>query len=652
MSLERKNLWSLGWHRVSLLILVIASGFLPDAAAQSDQVGGVQVTIGDAWPALVDRNFSHVRTEVENLTGSATRVRLRLATYSYEVDPGEQVVSVELEPGESRVLDWVVPVWLGSATGRLWFDVPGASRRGDLSFETRLPALSGGIDADHSIVVVSTGIVDPGYESVQSARFSNVAIEDSAEFRTPAPLTIASEFEWSRMKTSFSDAGISTDTSGLQGRPGAVTGTYAVRLRAPRALPTALEPYSGISALVLDTRALPLPGSLFRRLEDWVLAGGTLVLSGEAEAAARASTHLEQALDSRNHLVTFDQTQVLRCGFGQLVLTETTADPLAEGTGQARALWWVFERLPSFLGRGPRGKGAWRLFHPTIGDLRQQPHRPLAITLVGIVLLLGPGVMWFVRRRRQPVLLLIVLPVAGLLLTSAVGSYGVFRHGISVRESVISLTLLNQEAGLMQNFASRQLYSGLATSQAVRPSTSTLVLPRLFRERKGFMGGRMPGTFRFSNSGGRREFRGSYLPARRPVRYDAVSVRLDRQRLEIESAESGAPQAISGFETDLAQLIVRDAQGDYWSTQGSLSPGSREVLRPSGRQDAQALLKRITPGVGMPGMDELEPGSYAATLEDGVFVDDLDLRTRRIQEFHGLIGQFGGAVGGSQGGVR
>jgi hypothetical protein len=515
------------------------------------------------------------------------------------------------------------------------FTVDGARDPGRFNFEPTLPP-RGSDWIDHSLVVVTNQALAAGWTLNQSTNLSGQTLPDLAPFREPAPLSMATEFEWSRLKHDFVEAGIDESLVKLKGRPLSATGLYQVTRMTPSSLPECVEPYTGISALLLDTDSLPLPGSRMRRIEDWVLAGGTLLLAGNATEVARASTHLSTALDPRDELARFGSTSVHRCGLGQLILSEGAA-PLGKDSGQDQALWWVLERLPSFLGRGPRGDGAWRLFHPSIGNLRMQPYKPLAGTLVAIVLLLGPFALWFVRRRGQPVLLLFVLPVVGLGLTVLVGGYGVLRHGVNVRESVTSLTVLDQGAGLMQNFASRQYYAGLATGQRLRPSAWTTVLPRLYRERSG-AGFDQSGTLRFGGLTGRREFGGAYLPARQAVRHDAVSVRLDRQRLEFEGA--GAPEVRSGFESGLETLVYRDAEGAYWSAPDGLSAGGRQTLVPADADTARTLLRSITPGVGLPGLDELAPASYAAVLTDGVFADDLEMDTRLVAERHGIVGRL------------
>ena len=195
----------------------------------------------------------------------------------------------------------------------------------------------------------------------------------------------------------------------------------------------------------------------------------------------------------------------------------------------------------------------------------------------------------------------------------------------------------------MQNFASRQFYAGLATGQRLRPSPWTTVLPRLYRERSG----KSPvqsGTLRFSGGASRREFGGAYLPARQAVRHDAVSVRLDRQRLEFQG--EGAPEVRSGFESGLESLVYRDPEGAYWSAPGGLSAGGRQTLVPADADAARALLREISPGAGLPALDELAPASYVGVLNEGVFTDDLEMDTRLVAERHGIVGRLALETGG------
>ena len=637
-----RGLRSAPWLLALLLLVSGALGTRP-AAAQSASTGGVIVTADEAWPALNDRNYAYLRTQVKNDASKPRTVRMQVQLWGYGgISSEPQLEVLELGPGDTREIEWVLPQWANRDSGFVNFTVDGARDPGRFNFEPTLQP-RGSDWIDHSLVVVTGQTLAAGWSLDQSTRLSGQSLPDLLPFREPAPLSMATEFEWSRLKHDFVEAGIDESLVKLKGRPLSATGLYQVTRMSASSLPECVEPYTGISALLLDTDSLPLPGARMRRIEDWVLAGGTLLLAGDAASVARASTHLSTALDPRDELARFGRTSVHRCGLGQLILSEGAA-PLDVDSGQEEALWWVLERLPSFLGRGPRGDGAWRLFHPSIGNLRMQPYRPLAGTLVAIVLLLGPFALWFVRRRGQPVLLLFVLPVVGLGLTVLVGGYGVLRHGVSVRESVTSLTVLDQGAGLMQNFASRQFYAGLATGQRLRPSAWTTVLPRLYRERSGASYDQS-GTLRFGGLAGRREFGGAYLPARQAVRHDAVSVRLDRQRLEFEG--EGAPEVRSGFECGLEALVYRDAEGAYWSAPDGLSAGARQTLVPADAETARALLRSITPGVGLPGLDELAPASYAAVLEEGVFADDLELNTRLVAERHGIVGRLPLESGGA-----
>jgi hypothetical protein len=72
------------WLLALLLLVSSALGARP-ALAQSGSTGGVTVTADIGWPALNDRNYAYLRTQVENLVGEPRTVRMEVQLWGYGI---------------------------------------------------------------------------------------------------------------------------------------------------------------------------------------------------------------------------------------------------------------------------------------------------------------------------------------------------------------------------------------------------------------------------------------------------------------------------------------------------------------------------------------------------------------------------------------
>ena len=236
------------------------------AVAQTAVHGGVHVTADQAWPALNDRNYTYLRTQLENLTGEPRTVRIEVRLWGYgSISSEPQQAVLELSARETRELEWVLPQWVNRDSGSLSYTVDGARDRARFNFQPNLQP-RGSDWIDRSLVVVTGQTLNPGWELDQAMSLSTQTLPDQAPFREPAPLSMATEYEWSILKHDFAEAGIDESVPNLKGRPLSSTGLYEVTRMSASSLPECVEPYTGISALLLDTDSLPLPGSRMRRV--------------------------------------------------------------------------------------------------------------------------------------------------------------------------------------------------------------------------------------------------------------------------------------------------------------------------------------------------------------------------------------------------
>ncbi|MBL8755303.1 MAG: hypothetical protein JNK15_18530 [Planctomycetes bacterium] len=195
---------------------------------------------------------------------------------------------------------------------------------------------------------------------------------------------------------------------------------------------------------------------------------------------------------------------------------------------------------------------------PGLGDA---PVRVFLMVIVAFAIVAGPVNFLWLRRRRQPLLALVTVPVLGFGTTAAIIAFGVLHDGFGVRGVVHSWTWLDQGSHEAATWSTRTLFPGRAPAAFPVDADTLVVAPRATARPDG-AGDR----FHFDLDSTRLD--GGVLPSRTATPLLTVQQGVVRQRLVVQRTGDGMQVLADGGVQPNGGIVLRDLAGGYWIGQG------------------------------------------------------------------------------------
>lgn len=603
---------------VLLALLVLAASAPAQGKPTRQELGGVVIETSSPWPADVLPGWMPLDVRLQNGNPDPTRVDLRL--FQGWASQSQSASVQELAAGESRTLHFSVPVRIG-------------------------------FDAD----------------------FSLIAVVDQDESKSWS--VYSDEGKPNRYKTyTLVSAATASD-------PGSVIADDTRVLHSE--LPRDWRAYTSLNLLVLDVRDGLPDAEVVSAILDWVAAGGVLQVlgdprgldlpleerfrrgipdapeapvapepPGDGDPSESGGDDADQALDAVSDPHWFrddDGVRSYRVGFGWLQLTSEFSPFAAPNWGDKKPDLASPPYIDHAPGPMPLALGKIPTIIPGLGTL---PVNQLVALLVLVFLVMGPiQFSWLKRRRAPPARMLLLTPLLGFGFAALVLGMGLFMQGIDVRESVTSITWLDQGRHHAASLAKRTVFSGSAFGALLHYGPEAAVLP---------LAAEQGSTASYVCDLDRGALYGDFLPVRAPSDELLVRSARARQRLSVER-EDGTLAVVNGLESDLLELVVRDFDGSYHELAlAELAAGERALLMPidapagellfappdyaeplSGRP---TLFDATGPDPGRPRLGHLPrtlpPGCYAALLDRSPFLDDGGVPREVTARRHLLVGSL------------
>jgi hypothetical protein len=221
-----------------------------------------------------------------------------------------------------------------------------------------------------------------------------------------------------------------------------------VQTVAPGELPADWTLLSTFDAVLVDGAAAlgAEPQELLRR---YAAAGGTVVVAGRQRLRAGP---LRKGLDEHGG--------DWRLGLGRAVAVD---DWHASSPGIDR----VPMNLRTIAGCAPEPMHV----ESEVPGIGRVPVRGFLGLILLFAIAVGPVNLFVVlRRRRQPLLLLVTVPVLGLGTTGAILGYGLFADGFGVQGVLRSLSALDQQQHEVASWTARTLFAGLSPARLEVPA--------------------------------------------------------------------------------------------------------------------------------------------------------------------------------------
>lgn len=393
-------------------------------------------------------------------------------------------------------------------------------------------------------------------------------------------------------------------------------------------LPDDWRMFTAFHLVLVDGRG-NLPGPQQEALRRFVHAGGSVAVGGPQLLPAGALRELgEQA----------QRDGVARHGLGRCV----ALDPRFSGEATAAAI----AELPA------PGAGVWPLSRDLrdpleIPGLGNVPITVFLLVILAFAVVAGPVNFMALRRRKQPMLALVTVPLLGFGTTAVMLLYGLLHDGFGVRGSIRSWSLLDQRRHEVAAVATEALFSGF-TPGAFPVAADRLLLAPMAQQRAN---SRSPHRWHFD--GDNNTIDGGILPSRTVTPLVTGTQTACRQRLRVKAGPDGGLRAVSDDLRPRGDLLLRDRDGTYWR-------GTDGVLQRTSQQDAEARLRQLRWGAAayvgvdlsdssttsatvafvreLGGKSELPVGSYLGRFEAPPWLDGGGLQAEHLSGDHLVFG--------------
>jgi hypothetical protein len=273
------------------------------------------------------------------------------------------------------------------------------------------------------------------------------------------------------------------------------------------------------------------------------------------------------------------------------VNANTVANPNGDASGQ----------IPRALAIALRSTRHWDARHGLIPDSSNPDFGKLLVPGVGrapvtefqvlitlFVLLIGPFNYWILKRYKRSQLLVLTVPLAAGVATTALFAYAIVSDGFATKVRVRSYTTIDQPTGEAACWAWTSYYAGLAPGSGLAMPADMVVYPILPN-----WGGDDWGFNRAMIWDANQALltRG-WLTSRTPTQYLTVRSRKTPHRLDVTSG-NGKMQIVNRLGTRIEWLLVLDDSGTFFSGE-ELPIESRVALAPISRDDAAKRIVQLT----------------------------------------------------------
>ena len=257
-------------------------------------------------------------------------------------------------------------------------------------------------------------------------------------------------------------------------------------------------------------------------------------------------------------------------------------------------------QIPRALAVALRSTRHWNARHGLTPDSNNPEFANLLVPGVGrapviefqvlitlFVLLIGPFNYWILRRLKRSQLLVLTVPLAAGVATTALFAYAILADGFATKVRVRSYTTIDQPTGEAACWAWTSYYAGLAPGKGLTMPADVVVYPILPN-----WGGDDEGVNRAMVWDADESLltRG-WLTSRTPTQYLMVRSRKTPHRLDVTSG-NGKMQIVNRLGTQIESLLVIDYSGKIFSGEG-LASEARALLTPISHDDAAKRIAQV-----------------------------------------------------------
>jgi len=352
---------------------------------------------------------------------------------------------------------------------------------------------------------------------------------------------------------------------------------------------------SGFDLLIVDAASDALTEQQQATLANYVAAGGSLIVLNHATLAKGPLYRALEAIAGQTGAARGGGTLVGTHDFGHVLAFGDSGesfrrpgpglaeDPVIAGffSKPGTGALWARERPYS----GPATADSYDKLH--IPGLNEVPVRLFFFLILGFAVLVGP-VNWtlFVKRKKQPMMLLATIPITGIGFATVILSWGVISEGFGLQGNIRSLILLDQRSHAATVRGTRTIYAGLSPAK-LAVSSDTYLYTRSFPSSYA----KYDTELVIDNDG---SFGGGALPSRVEVTYATATRTRARDRLRFK--KNGTKLSVLADDSfapvrRARSVLLCDFAGKFWIGQadGSMKPATRNAAAALQRQYLRAF---------------------------------------------------------------
>ena len=599
-----KSIW------LALLLGCVALLAPAQAGEQTLEFDEVTVRLVTLWPSSITKGYQPLSIEINNRSNAAVSIDFKVSDYRESALLLTQ--TLEAGPNRKATFSIPVPVYIQPSQGIY----VSAKCRGQSDFAYNLG--SGNRDIYmHNVLILSA-------QSVGDSE-----LEKWSEDLTPG--TTPARGMRGRASGRFRNEGFNFEPTWKQ------LASVDVSKLDLDAMPSDWRMYTAFDYVVLDLSMGRPSDAALGALLGWVRNGGKLMLAGaQANVQVVGLDPLAPYLEARFLMELEGQPPSIRtyqCGVGRLSVA--ARDGLLDTPAIANfAIDQMRKRVPTEWTPSPRGSrlGATGI-EPEIPGVGALPFRAFIVLMLIFGALIWPVNFYYVKKRGQPVLLLLTVPLIALVSSIIVVLYGLLGQGIDTDVVSESVAVLYQRIGVVSVAEARATYSGWAPGRGLVLGAGT----GLFALKEINSWDRSLPVHRIIREDGEERYSSAFLPSRMQVRQVFLSDRASRLRLDVRADGSVS----NGLGVLVDELLVHHLDGSWSYSAEPLAEGANRSLERVAKRPTTNTLEALAFDVsdGNP----LPPGTYAARLNQDAFCDWGGLEVNQISSSHQLLGIFGGA---------
>lgn len=265
-------------------------------------------------------------------------------------------------------------------------------------------------------------------------------------------------------------------------------------------------------------------------------------------------------------------------------------------------LWHVAKHLTG-------GRQVWQLKHGapvvagtenfwdwTLVNVARPPVYGFLGVLTGFVLLVGPVSYHLTRRRGRTYLMFFIAPVLATVATSMLFGYSVLADGLGTQVRVRQITWIDGASGHAARLTRATYFAGFRPDEGLKFPLDAAVYPIRDGE-DGMDHSQHGGPLRIDRQvvidDHHQRFSGDYLPSRRQRQFASTRPLDQAGSISLQQAAGQPPQLRNDLDLEMSQLLVRNADGDYFMTAGPLAVGKEAAVSAIAATQVPGLLRDL-----------------------------------------------------------